>query len=95
MHNFCLLQVGREESETRTETLNNLKELEEKRDSLTKEIQKYRDSDPEVLAQMKENIKVRLHTMTCLLSTMKTLTLSLSGCTHRRNLREIFIRTFL
>lgn len=56
------LKVGREENETRTDTLRSLKELEERQNKLNKEIQKYCDSDPEVLAQMKENIKVRQHT---------------------------------
>lgn len=51
-------KVGREEGEERSETLRRLKELEEKKESLGKEIQKYRDSDPEVLATMKESTKV-------------------------------------
>lgn len=57
-----LLQVGREESEERTEILRHLKEVEEKKAHLNKEIQKYRDSDPEVLATMKEDTKVGEHT---------------------------------
>ena len=53
-----LLQVGREEDEARTEALTSLEELQETQNKLQTEIQKYRDSDPEVLTQMKENIKV-------------------------------------
>ncbi|XP_063863291.1 beta-1,4-mannosyl-glycoprotein 4-beta-N-acetylglucosaminyltransferase-like isoform X2 [Scylla paramamosain] len=48
-------KVGREENVARTEALASLKELQETQNKLQLEIQKYRDSDPEVLAQIKEN----------------------------------------
>lgn len=51
-------KVGREEDDDRKNALRILKELEETQNKINLEIQKYRDSDPEVLAQMKENIKV-------------------------------------
>ncbi|XP_045138018.1 meiotic nuclear division protein 1 homolog isoform X1 [Portunus trituberculatus] len=51
-------KVGREEDEARTEALASLKELQETQNKLQIEIQKYRESDPEVLAQMKESIQV-------------------------------------
>ncbi|MPC33677.1 Meiotic nuclear division protein 1 [Portunus trituberculatus] len=50
-------KVGREEDEARTEALASLKELQETQNKLQIEIQKYRESDPEVLAQMKESIQ--------------------------------------
>lgn len=51
--------MGRQEDDARTKALRWLKELEETQNKMNLEIQKYRDSDPEVLAQMKENIGVR------------------------------------
>ncbi|KAK3860930.1 hypothetical protein Pcinc_021624 [Petrolisthes cinctipes] len=47
-------KVGREEGEGREEMLRRLSQLEDSQNQLNKDIQKYRDCDPEVLAQMKE-----------------------------------------
>ncbi|XP_045138022.1 meiotic nuclear division protein 1 homolog isoform X2 [Portunus trituberculatus] len=55
-------KVGREEDEARTEALASLKELQETQNKLQIEIQKYRESDPEVLAQMKESIQNKIRT---------------------------------
>lgn len=51
-------KVGREEGEDRQEVLEQLAQLESTKDQLTKEIQKYHDSDPEVLNEKKESIQV-------------------------------------
>lgn len=49
---------GREEDEARMEALASLRELQETQNELQMEIQKYCDSDPEVLAQIKEDSQV-------------------------------------
>ncbi|XP_047992475.1 meiotic nuclear division protein 1 homolog [Leguminivora glycinivorella] len=49
--------VGREATEERTEILKLLEEMTKKEEALKKELQKYRDSDPEYIAQLKNEIE--------------------------------------
>ena len=51
-------QVGREEGEDRTQVLAELTELRNRREVLRAEIQKYRDCDPELLEELKQEIKM-------------------------------------
>lgn len=50
--------LGREESDERNTILENISSLKTEATRLTDEIQKYKDSDPEVLEQMKQQIQV-------------------------------------
>lgn len=52
------IQVGREPSDERTETLLLLEKIVKESESLKKELQKYRDSDPEYISQLKTEIQV-------------------------------------
>nr|XP_021186097.2 meiotic nuclear division protein 1 homolog [Helicoverpa armigera] len=49
--------IGREQSEDRTEVLATLEHLEKHEEKLKRELQKYRDSDPEYIAQLKTEIE--------------------------------------
>ena len=49
---------GREESDERTELLEELTSLKEKKASLEAEIQKYKDSDPELIETLKKEIEL-------------------------------------
>ncbi|XP_076044991.1 meiotic nuclear division protein 1 homolog [Oratosquilla oratoria] len=51
-------QIGREDNSDRTEALNRLGELEESHCQLTEKIQKYKDSDPDVLQKIVEETEV-------------------------------------
>lgn len=53
-------QVGREETNQRLEVLENIEKLKKEKECVLKELQKYKDSDPEVLEQMKVQIKVTI-----------------------------------
>ena len=48
----------REESDERTELLEELATLKEKKAELEAEIQKYRDSDPELIEKLKKEIEL-------------------------------------
>ena len=50
--------VGREEGEDRTQVLAELTELRNRREVLRAELQKYRDCDPELLEELKQEIKM-------------------------------------
>lgn len=50
--------LGREESDERNTVLEDISSLKAEATRLTDEIQKYKDSDPEVLEQMKQQIQV-------------------------------------
>ncbi|XP_061718887.1 meiotic nuclear division protein 1 homolog [Cydia pomonella] len=49
--------IGREATEERTEVLKSLEEMTKKEEALKRELQKYRDSDPEYIAQLKTEIE--------------------------------------
>ncbi|XP_063626234.1 meiotic nuclear division protein 1 homolog [Cydia splendana] len=49
--------VGREATEERTAVLKSLEEMKKQEEALKKELQKYRDSDPEYIAQLKTEIE--------------------------------------
>ncbi|PZC81115.1 hypothetical protein B5X24_HaOG213455 [Helicoverpa armigera] len=49
--------IGREQCEERTEVLATLERLEKHEEKLKRELQKYRDSDPEYIAQLKTEIQ--------------------------------------
>ncbi|XP_063610805.1 meiotic nuclear division protein 1 homolog [Penaeus indicus] len=51
-------KIGREEGEGREELLEKLAELESTRDELLNSLQKYRDCDPDVLNQVKEETQI-------------------------------------
>ncbi|XP_041982282.1 meiotic nuclear division protein 1 homolog [Aricia agestis] len=51
--NIALESIGREPSEERTQLLATLEELTKKENELKKELQKYRDCDPEYIATLK------------------------------------------
>lgn len=51
-------QIGRESSEERSETLTTLEKLQKQEDTLRKDLQKYRDCDPDYIAQLKTEIQV-------------------------------------
>ena len=55
---MSMLQVGREETEKRLKVLQRLRTMQVDEERLTLEIQKYKDSDPEMLEQMKNEIQV-------------------------------------
>lgn len=56
---FICFKVGREETNERSEILQTLKKVEKQEAELKKELQKYRDSDPEYIAQLRNEIQVR------------------------------------
>ncbi|XP_047108637.1 meiotic nuclear division protein 1 homolog [Schistocerca piceifrons] len=56
--NVGTANLGREESDERTTILENIASLKTEEARLKDEIQKYKDSDPEVLEQMKQQIQV-------------------------------------
>ncbi|XP_026756075.1 meiotic nuclear division protein 1 homolog [Galleria mellonella] len=59
--------VGRECTEQRKETLELLENMKKEEEKLKKELQKYRDSDPEYIAQLKtdnENLKTAINRWT-------------------------------
>ena len=80
---IIFLKVGREEDEARTKALRSLKELEETQNKLKIEIQKYHDSDPEVLAHMKENIEVRQQKLLSSRHKLKSVPQGCSQCSPR------------
>ena len=49
---------GREDGEDRNQVMTELSELRSRRDALSAEIQKYRDCDPELLEELKQEIKM-------------------------------------
>jgi hypothetical protein len=49
---------GREDGEDRSRILSELSQLRSSRDSLNSEIQKYRDCDPDLLEELKTEIKM-------------------------------------
>ncbi|XP_021186097.3 meiotic nuclear division protein 1 homolog [Helicoverpa armigera] len=49
--------IGREQCQERTEVLATLERLEKQEEKLKRELQKYRDSDPEYIAQLKTEIQ--------------------------------------
>ncbi|XP_063536996.1 meiotic nuclear division protein 1 homolog [Cydia strobilella] len=51
--------IGREATEERTDILKSLEEIKKQEEALKKQLQKYRDSDPEYIAQLKTEIEVR------------------------------------
>lgn len=53
-----MLQVGREETEKRIKLLQRLQTMKMDEERITLEIQKYKDSDPEMLEKMKNDIQV-------------------------------------
>ncbi|CAH0694746.1 unnamed protein product [Spodoptera exigua] len=55
--------VGRENCEERTMVLATLESLEKREEDLKKELQKYRDSDPEYMAQLKKETQVDNYTI--------------------------------
>lgn len=54
------MQKGREDNEERNLILNQLTKLKNEEDNLKKQIQKYKDSDPEVIEKLKSDIKVKI-----------------------------------
>lgn len=53
-----MIQVGREPDENRFETLAELEKLKLEEERLKKEMQKYRDSDPDYIADLKKETQV-------------------------------------
>lgn len=53
-----IIQVGRELSDERARHLAELEQTLKKENELKKEMEKYRDSDPEYIAQLKNEIEV-------------------------------------
>ncbi|XP_063365325.1 meiotic nuclear division protein 1 homolog [Cydia amplana] len=49
--------IGREATEERTDVLKSLEKMKKEEEALKKELQKYRDSDPEYIAQLKTEIE--------------------------------------
>ncbi|XP_028163714.1 meiotic nuclear division protein 1 homolog [Ostrinia furnacalis] len=67
--------VGREANDERTETLSMLEQLLKQEEGLKKELQKYRDSDPEYIAQLKtetEELKSAINRWTENIYTLKS-----------------------
>lgn len=56
--NLVTAKVGKEDTEERTEVLRRVDELKKKKAELEAEINKYKDSDPEVLEEMKVETQV-------------------------------------
>lgn len=56
--NLEVAKKGREETEDRANTLNIIDTLKEEEAKLLAEVQKYKDSDPQVIEEMKQQIEV-------------------------------------
>lgn len=52
-------QVGRDTGEERSEALLLLEKLKKQEEGLKKDLQKYRDCDPDYIAQLKAEIQVK------------------------------------
>lgn len=56
-----MFQVGREENDERTMLLDRVTDLQLEIEELTKELQKYKDNDPEVYEKMNKEAEVSKH----------------------------------
>lgn len=60
LNNTLYQQIGREKCDERTQVLSMLENFEKQEEKLKKELQRYRDSDPEYIAQLKTETEVHI-----------------------------------